>query len=109
MARGIFCTIDALFTVPERSHLSPVLPPLAGRESSTGSLEGIVSAAYLMTPHIEAAFADCGFQDAQMPGRLFHPDYQSRFRFGAITMKPGMPIASIVSVLEQVTSAATNS
>lgn len=59
------------------------------KEAATGRTEGIVTAAYLLTPHIpESLHAD--FRTTPMPGRLFHPQYRMKFRFGALTLKPGM-------------------
>lgn len=58
------------------------------REAATGAIEGVVRAAYLLTPHFPALQAD--YRGTAMPGRLFHPEYRSTFRFGAVTLRPGM-------------------
>jgi hypothetical protein len=39
-----------------------------------------------------------------MPARLFHPEYRSNFRFGAITMQPGIKDEEVVSLLRMVIS-----
>jgi hypothetical protein len=58
------------------------------QEADSGETEGIVTAAYLLTPHTPALNAD--FKNTPVPGRLFHPQYRDKFRFGAITLRPGM-------------------
>ena len=58
------------------------------QETSGGKPEGIVSAAYLLTPHVPVLGVD--FQATPVPGRLFHPLYREKFRFGAVTLRPGM-------------------
>lgn len=58
------------------------------QEASNGCIEGIVTAAYLLTPHIAALDSD--FRTTPVPGRLFHPQYREKFRFGAVTLRPGM-------------------
>lgn len=58
------------------------------QEAENGEIEGIVTAAYLLTPHSPAIRSD--FKTTPVPGRLFHPQYRDKFRFGAITLRPGM-------------------
>ncbi|AXJ06463.1 hypothetical protein CFN16_20745 [Pseudomonas fluorescens] len=58
------------------------------QETDSGEVEGIVKAAYLLTPHTPALNSD--FKNTPVPGRLFHPQYRDKFRFGAITLRPGM-------------------
>jgi len=58
------------------------------QEAESGRMEGIVTAAYLLTPHVPALKDD--FRDTPVPGRLFHPQYREKFRFGAVTLRPGM-------------------
>ncbi|MCQ8182638.1 restriction endonuclease-like protein [Methylomonas sp. SURF-1] len=60
------------------------------QEAESGRTEGIVTAAYLLTPYIPELGAD--FQSTQLPGRLFHPQYREKFRFGAVTLRPGMSL-----------------
>lgn len=59
------------------------------QEVDSGRTEGIVTAAYLLTPHVPAGLKT-DFKDTLVPGRLFHPEYRQRFRFGAVTLRPGM-------------------
>ena len=58
------------------------------QEAEGGRTEGIVTAAYLLTPHVPSLKDD--FKDTPVPGRLFHPKYREKFRFGAVTLRPGM-------------------
>ncbi len=58
------------------------------RETSGGVPAGIVTAAYLLTPHVP--FLGHDFKETAVPGRLFHPAYREKFRFGAVTLRPGM-------------------
>jgi hypothetical protein len=39
------------------------------------------------------------YRTTPMPGRLFHPDYRRGFRFGAVTLQPGMSVAEIAAAL----------
>ncbi len=70
-------------------------------DAGRGDFPRIVEAAYLLTPHIPDAGSP-DFQKTAMPGRLFHPDYRSTFRFGAATLKPGMPLAEICACLRAI-------
>jgi hypothetical protein len=67
------------------------------REAASGGVEGIVTAAYLLTPHMPATRDD--YRTTPMPGRLFHPDYRRDFRFGAVTLQPGMSVEEVVAAL----------
>jgi hypothetical protein len=60
----------------------------------------IVGAAYLLSPDSYAPSAD--WQSTAMPGRLFHPEYRTEFRFGAVTLAPGMSTAEIRVALESI-------
>lgn len=71
-------------------------------EVEGGAVEGIVTAAYLLTPHVPAIGAD--YRNTPMPGRLFHPEYRSSFRFGAVTMRPGMTMAQLCEALRTITA-----
>lgn len=59
------------------------------QEVTSGRTEGIVTAAYLLTPHVPAGL-QADFKATPVPGRLFHPAYREKFRFGAVTLRPGM-------------------
>lgn len=59
------------------------------QEVASGRTEGIVTAAYLLTPHVPAGLQE-DFRTTSVPGRLFHPQYREKFRFGAVTLRPGM-------------------
>ena len=58
------------------------------QEAESGRTEGIVTAAYLLTPHVPTLKDD--FKNTPVPGRLFHPQYREKFRFGAVTLRPGV-------------------
>lgn len=58
-----------------------------------GAVRRIVGAAYLLSPDAPAVAGD--WAGAVMPGRLFHPAYRAAFRFGAVTLTPGMSAAEI--------------
>ncbi|PZP44808.1 MAG: hypothetical protein DI601_11200 [Azospirillum brasilense] len=75
------------------------------REAASGTVEGIVTAAYLLTPYVPVTGAD--YRTTPMPGRLFHPDYRTGFRFGAVTLRPGMSAAEISSALRLIVTDAT--
>lgn len=70
------------------------------REAGGSKIEGIVIAAYLMTPYVPALAAD--FKATQMPGRLFHPQYREKFRFGAVTLRPGMSTTELRDCLKTI-------
>jgi hypothetical protein len=75
------------------------------REAESGRLEGIVAAAYLLTPHIPELGKD--FRSTQLPGRLFHPHYREKFRFGAVTLRPGMNAADLHQCLKTIVADAS--
>lgn len=59
------------------------------QEVGSGRTDGIVAAAYLLTPHVPPGLQS-DFKATPVPGRLFHPKYREKFRFGAVTLRPGM-------------------
>lgn len=65
-----------------------------------GPVRRIVGAAYLISPDSYTTPGE--WQDASMPGRLFHPTYRSEFRFGAVTLAPGMDADEIRLTLEAI-------
>jgi hypothetical protein len=72
---------------------------------SAGTLKSIVSAAYLLAPHVPDL--QPGYRDTPLPGRLFHPSYRGSFRFGAVTLRPGMSTAEMRATLKAVVADAT--
>lgn len=72
---------------------------------SSGALKGIVSAAYLLAPHVPDLHA--AYRDTPLPGRLFHPSYRGSFRFGAVSLRPGMSIAEMRATLNAVVTDAS--
>lgn len=77
------------------------------REAQTGALKGIVTAAYLLAPHVPELDGAKAYRDTAMPGRLFHPEYRSRFRFGIMSLRPGMQVAELRDVLGTIVADAT--
>ena len=75
------------------------------RELDTGRTQGIVTAAYLLTPFIPALTDE--FEGMPMPGRLFHPAYREKFRFGAVTLRPGMDASQLRAALKTIVADAT--
>lgn len=71
------------------------------RESESGAIQGIVSAAYLLTPDLPGG-SGTGYRETPLPGRLFHPEYRTSFRFGAVTIKPGMSLQELCTALETI-------
>lgn len=69
-------------------------------------LRRVVRGAYLLTPHVPGA-SGSDWKDAAMPDRLFFPSYRGSFRFGALTLKPGMDLADLQSALDAVLADAT--
>lgn len=66
----------------------------------SGNPEGIVAAAYLLTPYIPELVES--YQQTAMPSRLFHPFYRSSYRFGAAMLRPGMPMPEIIAALDAI-------
>jgi hypothetical protein len=75
------------------------------QEAQSGAVTGVVTAAYLLTPHLPV-LGD-GYRDTPMPSRLFHPAYRAGFRFGAVTLRPGMTVPDIAAALRQIVADAT--
>lgn len=53
-----------------------------------GTVREVVAAAYLLTP--DGADAERDWRRTALPARLFHPEYRASFRFGALTLRPGV-------------------
>ena len=70
------------------------------REVEGGKIEGFVNAAYLLAPQIPGT--ETGYRETPMPARLFHPEYRRTFRFGAVSLKPGMSVVDIQMALKAV-------
>ncbi len=70
------------------------------REAESGLPEGIITAAYLLTPHVPTLKED--FKETPLPGRLFHPQYRQKFHFGAVTLRPGMTAEDLRACLRTI-------
>lgn len=71
------------------------------QEVGSGRTEGIVTAAYLLTPHVPEELQE-DFRTTPVPGRLFHPRYRETFSFGAVTVRPGMSGTELRSCLRSI-------
>jgi hypothetical protein len=102
--RGQFIVLDAKYRINERLNdaLSSVHMYRDALVAETAGVEtsGIVRAAYLLAPHMPMLQA--GYHDTPLPGRLFHPLYRRAFRFGAVSLMPGMPLQEIQSALRSI-------
>ncbi|MCJ2032706.1 DUF2357 domain-containing protein [Methylobacterium sp. J-068] len=75
------------------------------QEEGPETIKGFVTAAYLLAPHVPEL--EAGYRGTAMPSRLFHPEYRSGFRFGALTLRPGMSTGQITEALRMVVADAT--
>jgi predicted component of viral defense system (DUF524 family) len=75
------------------------------QESESGQIGGVVTAAYLLTPYVPTLKSD--FRTTAVPGRLFHPLYREKFRFGAVTLRPGMSMEELRETLKIIVADAT--
>jgi Domain of unknown function (DUF2357)/PD-(D/E)XK nuclease superfamily len=84
---------DALSSV--HMYRDALVTPIAG-----GGTSAIVTAAYLLSPENPSILDD--WKEATMPSRLFHPLYRGAFRFGAVTLIPGMTEMQIRAALRMI-------
>jgi hypothetical protein len=70
-------------------------------EEHGGDLPRSVDGAYLLSP-LNVADPDSNWQEEDMPDRLFHPIYRGSFRFGAVTLRPGMSLEDIKETLSTI-------
>ena len=75
-------------------------------EAEDGAVEGIVNAAYILTPHMPEIGEK--YQQTPMPGWLLYPEYRISFRFGAVTMRPGLTMTELPAVLCTITADAAH-
>ena len=76
-------------------------------EAERGEVKGIVTATYLLAPHVPEMKGGTGYEEMAMPGRLFHPAYRRRFRFGVVSVRPGMQADELREVLRTIVADAT--
>jgi hypothetical protein len=70
-------------------------------EETTTGIRNIVQGAYLVSPHLPPDFRSDWKDEGDVANRVFHPDYRQKFRFGAVTMRPGSTsIADACRILE---------
>ncbi|MBB3857681.1 hypothetical protein FHY29_003131 [Xanthomonas arboricola] len=75
------------------------------QQTQHDEVDGVVTAAYLLTPYLPILVDD--FRKTPVPGRLFHPRYREKFRFGAITLRPGMSGEELRSSLRTIVADAS--
>jgi hypothetical protein len=103
---GILIILDAKYRV--EAGLNEALSSIHMYKDALVQMEGdkysdikkIVTGAYLVTPDLPTLNTD--WQSLKMPARLFHPEYRSNFRFGAVTMQPGITDDEVVSLLRMI-------
>lgn len=100
---GRLIVLDAKYRIDEGlndalSSIHTYRDALVSEEN--GQITGIVGAAYLLSPQPPALNEQ--YRATPMPGRLFHPDYRGDFRFGAVTVRPGMTAADLRQVLRAI-------
>ncbi|MBF0481652.1 MAG: DUF2357 domain-containing protein [Desulfovibrionaceae bacterium] len=78
------------------------------KEADNGKTEGIVTAAYLLSPCVPEFEKSTAYRDTPMPSRLFHPEYRNDFKFGAVTLRPGMSASELCSVVKLIVADATS-
>jgi hypothetical protein len=47
------------------------------------------------------------YRATPLPSRLFHPEYRTSFKFGAVTLRPGMSMSELVAALQIIVADAT--
>jgi hypothetical protein len=69
-------------------------------ESGSGGDRPAAIGGFVIVPHVYVAPQDApSWTSASMPEVLFRREYQDRFRLGALTLRPGMPLDEIAKVL----------
>lgn len=56
--------------------------------------------AYILTPHTPSLNGT--WKQTKMPERLFHPDYRTAFKFGALSLRPGMSLSAIGAAFAEI-------
>ena len=108
---GSLIVLDAKYRIEER--LTEALNSIHTyrnalvREAQTGEFAGIVTVAYLLAPYVPDAVGEAGYRDVSMPGRLFHLEYRRGFRFGAVTLRPGMAAGELREALRTIVADAS--
>lgn len=69
-------------------------------QQSLKGTEQVVSGAYLISPYLFQA--GDSWEDASKPDRFFYPEYRQRFRFGAISLVPGISLEQTGDLLDEI-------
>jgi hypothetical protein len=99
---GSLIIIDAKYRIEENlneaiSSIHTYRDALVSGDENANIKGPIVCAAYLASPQTPKMFET--FQQTKMPSRLFHPVYRKQFKFGAVTLVPGMTLREISDTL----------
>jgi hypothetical protein len=70
-------------------------------EAADGATRRAVIGAYVISP-FDPLVTAAEWPQADMPMRLFHPDFRGKFRFGGISMVPGLSLESVVQGLDMI-------
>jgi len=68
-------------------------------QEQSDKLQALVKGAYLISPFLPDLPDPDNWEKLEMPSRLFHPLYRSKFRFGAIALVPGMSLEQVGQIL----------
>jgi predicted component of viral defense system (DUF524 family) len=106
----VLIVLDAKYRIEEQlndaiSSIHTYRDALVEAVGSEEKLTGIVVGAYLLTPHINDDVSP--WKESLLPGRLFHPEYRRTFRFGAVTLKPGMTLEQVGASLSSIVNDAS--
>lgn len=73
-------------------------------DTAYGQIRSAVSGAYLLTP--QRTGSDAPYRELPMPDRLFSASYREAFRFGAVSLRPGMSAGELAMALDAACRAA---
>src|SRR5205814_1826935 len=106
----VLIVLDAKYRIEEQlndaiSSIHTYRDALVEAAGSEEKLTSIVVGAYLLTPHVNDGISP--WKESALPGRLFHPEYRRTFRFGAVTLKPGMTLEQVGASLSSIVNDAS--
>lgn len=104
---GALVVLDAKYRVEE--GLSDALTSAHTYRDSIvdiadGQIRSAISGAYLLTP--QRAGSHGPYRELPMPDRLFSASYREAFRFGAVSLRPGMSASELATALNAASRAA---
>jgi hypothetical protein len=69
---------------------------------TVGKIKRTIKAAFVITPHIPGIPVPGNWQDDKTPHVFFREEYRQIFKFGAITMRPGISVATVNALLDEI-------